>query len=114
MSTKILKHDVRNHVYFVAKSKFRQLLLICKDPLYYQSTRVKIYCSNQKFRNEQAHLVNPVVESGAAHLDSLVLLLEVTEVVAKDGVTGVRWGGGGALVVSVSLGRREQAEACGG
>ena len=54
------------------------------------------------------------MESGAAHLDSLVLLLEVTEVVAQDGVAGVGWGAGGALVVSVSLGRGQQAEACGG
>ena len=105
---------MRNHVYFVAKSKFRQLSLICKDPLYYQSTRVKIYCSHKEFINEQAHLVNPVVECGAAHLDSLVLLLEVAEVAAQDGVAGVRWGDGGALVVSVSLGRGEQGEACGG
>ena len=71
-------------------------------------------CSHKEFRNEQAHLVNPVVESGAAHLDSLVLLLEVAEVVAQDGVAGVGWGAGGALVVSDSLGRGEQAEACGG
>ena len=71
-------------------------------------------CSHKEFRNEQAHLVNPVVESGAAHLDSLVLLLEVAEVAAQDGVAGVGWGVGGALVVSVSLGRGEQAEACGG
>ena len=71
-------------------------------------------CSHKEFRNEQAHLVNPVVESGAAHLDSLVLLLEVAEVVAQDGVAGVGWGVGGALVVSVSLGRGEQAEGGGG
>ena len=103
---------MRNHVYFVEKTKFIQLLLICKDPLFYQSTRVKIYCSHKEF--EQAHLVNPVVECGAAHLDSLVLLLEVAEVVAQDGVAGVRWGDGGALVVSVSLGRGEQAEGGGG
>ena len=93
---------------------FRQLSLIGPDPLYYQYTRVKIYCSNQKFRNEQAYLVNPVVECGAAHLDSLVLLLEVAEVAAQDGVAGVGWGAGGALVVLVSLGRGEQGEACGG
>ena len=71
-------------------------------------------CSHKEFRNEQADLVNPVVESGAAHLESLVLLLEVAEVAAQDGVAGVRWGVDGALVVSVSLGRGQQAEACGG
>ena len=98
---------MRNHVYFVAKSQFKQLLLICKEPPYYQSSWVKIHCSHKEFRNEQAHLVNPVVECGAAHLDSLVLLLEVAEVAAQDGVAGVRWGAGGALVVSVSLGRGE-------
>ena len=75
---------------------------------------IKMNCSDKEFRNEQADLVNPVVECGAAHLDSLVLLLEVTEVAAQDGVAGVGWGGGGALVVSDSLGRGEQAGACGG
>ena len=75
---------------------------------------IEINCRYKEFRNEQAHLVNPVVESGAAHLDSLVLLLEVAEVAAQDGVAGVRWGDGGALVVSVSLGRGQQGEGGGG
>ena len=75
---------------------------------------IKMNCNHKEFRNEQAHLVNPVVESGAAHLDSLVLLLEVAEVAAQDGVAGVRWGVDGALVVSVSLGRGEQGEGGGG